>query len=111
MEKTHGMDFYLLTFSYSSILTSSPFRYRTQRSVYTKSNLIMNNQLLAEASKLFPDTQVLINMVSKRVRELSHGHRPMVDPGLRSDFSDIALSEIIAGKLGHIPATGDVFES
>lgn len=59
----------------------------------------MQSQLLEEASKLFPDTQKLINMVSRRVRQLSHGATPLVDPGARIIWSDIALREIIAGKL------------
>lgn len=59
----------------------------------------MQAQLLEEASKVVPDTQKLINMVSKRVRQLTRGHSPLVDPGPRIVFSDIALREIIEGKL------------
>ena len=59
----------------------------------------MQTQLLEEASKVVPDTQKLINMVSKRVRQLTRGHSPLVDPGPRIVFSDIALREIIEGKL------------
>ena len=59
----------------------------------------MQAQLLEEASKVVPDTQKLINMVSKRVRQLTRGHSPLVDPGPRIIFSDIALREIIEGKL------------
>ena len=72
----------------------------------------MQAQLLEEASKVVPDTQKLINMVSKRVRQLTRGHSPLVDPGPRIIFSDIALREIIEGKLtmreGVVPpANGD----
>ena len=59
----------------------------------------MQAQLLEEAAKLVPDPQKLINIVSKRVRQLTQGHRPLVDPGPRVVYSDIALREIIAGKL------------
>lgn len=59
----------------------------------------MQAQLLEEASKVVPDTQKLINMVSKRVRQLTRGHSPLVDPGPRIVFSDIALREIIEGKI------------
>ncbi len=59
----------------------------------------MQAQLLEEAAKLVNDPQKLINIVSKRVRQLSQGHRPLVDPGPRIVFSDIALRELIAGKL------------
>jgi len=60
---------------------------------------IMTTQLLQEASQIIPNPQLLINVVSKRVRQLGLGHRPMVDTGPRTSLTDIALKEIIAGKL------------
>lgn len=59
----------------------------------------MTSSLLEEAFKIIPSHQVLVNVVSKRVRQLSAGHRPMIETGPRMGFSDIALSEIIQGKL------------
>jgi DNA-directed RNA polymerase subunit omega len=59
----------------------------------------MNSQLVEQAAKVIPSPQVLINVVSRRVRQLSQGHRPLVEPGPRMGFSDIALKEIIDGKL------------
>lgn len=59
----------------------------------------MSSTLLEEASKVIPSQQVLVNVVSKRVRQLTAGHRPMVETGVRMGFSDIALKEIIEGKL------------
>jgi DNA-directed RNA polymerase subunit omega len=46
-----------------------------------------------------PNQQLLINVVSKRVRQLGLGHRPMVETTPRMSLTDIALKEIIAGKL------------
>lgn len=60
---------------------------------------IMTTQLMQEASQIIPNPQLLINVVSKRVRQLGLGHRPMVEVGPRSSLTDIALREIIAGKL------------
>src|SRR5437762_1101715 len=60
---------------------------------------IMTTQLLQEASQIIPNPQLLINVVSKRVRQLGLGHRPMVETGPRASLTDIALKEIIAGKL------------
>ena len=60
---------------------------------------IMTTQLLQEASQIIPNPQLLINVVSKRVRQLGLGHRPMVEIGPRASLTDIALKEIIAGKL------------
>jgi DNA-directed RNA polymerase subunit omega len=59
----------------------------------------MTTQLLQEAAQVIPNQQLLINVVSKRVRQLGLGHRPMVEVGPRSSLTDIALKEIIAGKL------------
>ena len=59
----------------------------------------MTNQLLQEAAQVIPNQQLLINVVSKRVRQLGLGHRPMVETTPRMSLTDIALKEIIAGKL------------
>jgi len=59
----------------------------------------MNSNLIEEASKVIIEPQVLINMVSKRVRQLSAGSRPMILVEPRMGLSDIALAEIAQGKL------------
>lgn len=59
----------------------------------------MQAHLLDEASKLVSDPLVLVNAVSKRVRQLVKGQRPMVETGVRIDWADVALREIIEGKL------------
>src|ERR1700688_524088 len=59
----------------------------------------MTTQLLSEAAQVIPNQQLLINVVSKRVRQLGLGHRPMVETMPRMSLTDIALKEIIAGKL------------
>jgi|SRR5436190_8584934 len=62
-------------------------------------NQIMKANLIAAASEVITNQQILVNMVSRRVRQLSLGHRPLVEyaPGLRE--ADIALTEIANGKL------------
>jgi DNA-directed RNA polymerase subunit omega len=83
------------------ISSSSPtilqFPAEPTRAVHTLR--IMTTQLLQEASQIIPNPQLLINVVSKRVRQLGLGHRPMVEIGPRTSLTDIALKEIIAGKL------------
>jgi len=59
----------------------------------------MTSTLVEQASKIINSPQVLINVVSKRVRQLTQGHRPLIDAGFRMCASDIALTEIIEGKL------------
>jgi len=68
---------------------------------------IMTSTLLEEAFKVIPSQQLLVNVVSKRVRQLTAGHRPMVETGPRMGFSDIALKEIIEGKLQFEPASAE----
>ncbi len=65
----------------------------------------MTSSLVEEAAKIIPSQQVLINLVSKRVRQLTQGHRPMIEVGPRMGLSDIALQEIISGKITFEPAT------
>jgi DNA-directed RNA polymerase subunit omega len=62
-------------------------------------SLTMSSQLLEEASKIIPNTALLVNLVSKRVRQLTMGHRPLVEVGPRMSNADVALKEIIDGKL------------
>jgi DNA-directed RNA polymerase subunit omega len=59
----------------------------------------MKPNLVKAASEVIPNQHILVNMVSRRVRQLGLGHRPLVEfiPGL--GHADIALSEIVAGKL------------
>ena len=61
----------------------------------------MMSHLVEEASKKIPNFPLLVNLVSKRVRQLSAGHRPMIDAGPRMGWADIALKEIIDGKLSY----------
>ena len=59
----------------------------------------MKADLIEAASQIVPNHHILVNMVSRRVRQLMFGHRPLVEhpAGLRA--ADIALLEIINGKL------------
>ena len=59
----------------------------------------MKPDLVKAASEVITNQHILVNMVSRRVRQLSLGHRPLVEyvPGLGA--ADIALSEIANGKL------------
>jgi DNA-directed RNA polymerase subunit omega len=59
----------------------------------------MSSHLLEEAAKIIPNTAVLVNVVSKRVRQLSNGRQPLVEVGPRMSHADIAFKEIIEGKL------------
>src|SRR5256885_7631912 len=59
----------------------------------------MKPELVKAASEVVHSQQILVNMVSRRVRQLTLGHRPLVEfvPGM--GHADVALSEIANGKL------------
>jgi DNA-directed RNA polymerase subunit omega len=59
----------------------------------------MKAELVEQAALIIKDPPILINMVSKRVKQLNSGRSPLVErrPGLRE--ADIALMEIIQGKI------------
>lgn len=60
----------------------------------------MNVQLLEKAKERVTCVPVLINMVSKRVRQLNAGFRPYVKPlNMDEEKIDICLREIAEGKL------------
>jgi len=74
-------------------------QFPTEGSRVIRSLRNMTTQLLQEAAHVIPNQQLLINVVSRRVRQLGLGHRPLVEATPRSSLTDIALKEIIAGKL------------
>ena len=59
----------------------------------------MRADLVEQAALVIKDPPILINMVSKRVKQLTAGRAPLVErrPGYRE--ADIALLEIIHGKI------------
>ena len=59
----------------------------------------MTDLLLQEASSVIPNQPLLINVVSRRVRQLSLGHRPLVEATPLNSLTDVALHESIGGKL------------
>ena len=79
--------------------TPAILQFPTGASKTARSLRHMTAQLLQEAAQVIPNQQLLINVVSKRVRQLGMGHRPLVESTPRSSLTDIALREIIAGKL------------
>jgi len=57
-------------------------------------------ELLEKAKNRIPCIPVLVNLVSKRVRQLNAGMRPYVKPeSADEDKLDVALREIADGKI------------
>ena len=68
----------------------------------------MNAELNKKALEIVGNPNVLINLVSRRVRQLNAGGgglgRPLMDVPVGMGFADIALTELIEGKMGfHLP--------
>src|SRR5580700_2927484 len=61
----------------------------------------MKPNLVQDALKTVQSPQVLVNIVSKRVRQLGQGFRPLVAYDPKLTFMDVALKEIAEGKLGY----------
>lgn len=60
----------------------------------------MNPELLLLAKQRMPCVPLLVNVVSRRVRQLNAGMRPYVKPKDATEANvDIALREIAEGKL------------
>ena len=59
----------------------------------------MRDEYIREAQKSIPDPNVLINVVSRRVKQLRRGSRPLVESLEKLSPEDIALREVIEGKI------------
>lgn len=69
----------------------------------------MNAELCKKALEIVGSPNVLINIVSRRVRQLNAGGgglgRPLVEVPASMGLADIALTEIIENKMGYeLPA-------
>ena len=65
----------------------------------------MNANLVKKALEKILNPNILVNMVSQRVRQLNSGNggscRPLVDDIANLGAADIALREIIEGKMSY----------
>ena len=61
--------------------------------------MFINTVLLDKASKVIPNPNILVNLVSKRVKQLRDGSTPLVRSLEKLTLEDTALREIIEGKI------------
>ncbi len=59
----------------------------------------MNHLYLAQALRVVKNPNILVNMVSQRVKQLGQGHKALVLAESQMSYMDIALKEIADGKL------------
>ena len=68
----------------------------------------MKAELVEQASKIIPEPQMLINVVSRRVAQLNNGRAPLVPTTPHMGNANIALTEIIEGKLVYHTESGSL---
>ncbi|MDR2863381.1 MAG: DNA-directed RNA polymerase subunit omega [Puniceicoccales bacterium] len=61
----------------------------------------MRDEYLKEANKIITDPNILINVVSRRVKQLKGDRQPLVESLEKLELEDIALLEIIKGKISY----------
>ncbi len=59
----------------------------------------MREDYLRQAQQIVQDPNILVNVVSRRVKQLKNGKRPLVESLERLTLEDVALLEIIKGKI------------
>ncbi len=59
----------------------------------------MRDDYLQEALKVIEDPNILVNVVSRRVKQLRRGHRALVESLEKLSAEDVALREIIERKI------------
>ena len=61
----------------------------------------MREEYLQKAHEKITDPNILINVVSRRVKQLKHGMKPLVESLEKLQPEDVALREIIEGKIDY----------
>ena len=61
----------------------------------------MREDYIKQAQKIIPDPNILINVVSRRVKQLKAGSEPTVESLEKLSLEDIALLEIIRGNISY----------
>lgn len=61
----------------------------------------VRDEYLYAAKEKIADPNILINVVSRRVKQLKHGYKPLVESLEKLDPEDVALREIIEGKISY----------
>ena len=59
----------------------------------------MRDEYLQEAQTIVEDPNALINLVSRRSKQLKHGSKPLIESLEKLEPEDVALREIIEGKI------------
>jgi DNA-directed RNA polymerase subunit omega len=77
------------------------------QSKLVKGTVFVRDDYLKQAQQIIPDPNILINVVSRRAKQLKFGNKPLVESLEKLDAEDIALREVIEGKISYILAEED----
>jgi len=66
----------------------------------------MRDDYIRQALLVIDDPNILVNVVSRRVKQLKRGNRPLVQSLEKLSLEDIALREILEGKISYELASG-----
>jgi DNA-directed RNA polymerase subunit omega len=61
----------------------------------------MRHTYVQEALKQIKSPEILVNIISRRCRQLGQGARPLVEIHPKWTFMDVALREVAEGKLSY----------
>lgn len=61
----------------------------------------MRDDYLQAAQLVITDPNILINIVSRRAKQLKSGYKPLIESLERLSAEDMALREIIEGKISY----------
>jgi len=70
---------------------------------------LVNSEYIKQALAKVGNPNVLVNLISRRVRQLTSGggsSRPLIDQTATMGAADVALVEIIDGKMDYAMSTG-----
>lgn len=65
----------------------------------------MRDDYIQNALKVIDDPNILVNVVSRRVKQLKRGNRPLIESLEKLSAEDTALREIAEGKITYELAT------
>jgi len=70
----------------------------------------MRDEYLQAALKVIDDPNILVNVISTRVKQLRRGSRALVESLEKLSLEDIALREVMEGKISYELATREMLE-
>ncbi len=61
----------------------------------------MRDDYLRQAQDIITDPDILVNVVSRRAKQLKSGYKPLIESLERLSAEDMALREVIEGKISY----------